>query len=337
MKKNVIIFIICFLILTTFIVTEKAWCEYIFNEKLETNSIIQPIEKDQPSPTIEVNIGTDNTFDYNFPYFYWWRNGLSEIIFMSEEISEQGVSSGLLTELILYYTNNSTLPDQSVSIWVGETAYSSPPEEWLSAEELTLVYEGLLNIPDYEGELHLPLTEPYSYTGENLVIMIHRPWHNNWGGNLCFYYSNTPDFPDRAIYNYSDTEVLDPLNPPLDSFYLSCVPNTTLIFTINVNGSIDDYLKSNIVHLISNFPNPFNPSTTIEFSIQKDSEVELSVYNIKGQKIKTLADKEFIKGSHSVIWNGNDESENPVSSGMYFYKLYINGKSETVNKCLLLK
>lgn len=88
---------------------------------------------------------------------------------------------------------------------------------------------------------------------------------------------------------------------------------------------------------LTNYPNPFNPITTIEFSIQHDSNVELNIFNIRGQKIKTLTHNEFIKGDHTVIWNGEDESNNPVSSGIYHYKLNLNGKTELVRKCLLLK
>ncbi len=88
---------------------------------------------------------------------------------------------------------------------------------------------------------------------------------------------------------------------------------------------------------ITNRPNPFNPSTTIDFFVQNDSNVKLTVYNIKGHKIKTLADNEVVKGSHSVVWNGVDENGRSVSSGVYFYKLNVNGKTEAVKKCLLLK
>ena len=88
---------------------------------------------------------------------------------------------------------------------------------------------------------------------------------------------------------------------------------------------------------LSNHPNPFNPSTTIEFYLQNDSNVELSIYNIKGQKIKTLAYNEFNAGSHSVIWTGDNESGDTVSSGFYLYKLKVNDKIEAVKKCLLVK
>jgi hypothetical protein len=98
----------------------------------------------------------------------------------------------------------------------------------------------------------------------------------------------------------------------------------------------NNYLPDNRI-FVNNFPNPFNPTTTIEFSIQNDSKIELSIYNNKGQKIKTLAQNEFTKGSHSIIWNGDDELGEPVSSGIYFYKLSVNGKTKAVKKCLLLK
>ena len=88
---------------------------------------------------------------------------------------------------------------------------------------------------------------------------------------------------------------------------------------------------------LSNFPNPFNPSTTISFSIHEESNVELTIFNIKGQKTKTLANNEFTKGNHSIIWNGDDELSEPVSSGVYLYKLNVNGTTEAVKKCLLLK
>ncbi|MBC8416519.1 MAG: T9SS type A sorting domain-containing protein [Candidatus Cloacimonetes bacterium] len=88
---------------------------------------------------------------------------------------------------------------------------------------------------------------------------------------------------------------------------------------------------------LSNHPNPFNPTTTISFSIPKESKVDLIVYNIKGQKVKILVNNDLDKGNHSVVWNGVDESGKPVSSDVYFYKLDVNGKSESVKKCLLLK
>lgn len=104
----------------------------------------------------------------------------------------------------------------------------------------------------------------------------------------------------------------------------------------NVVG-VNENLFPLVTKLNQNHPNPFNPSTTIEFSIQNDSNIDVSIFNIKGQKIKTLAQNEFTKGSHSIIWNGDNESGKPVSSGIYYYQLIVNGKTEAMRKCLLLK
>lgn len=94
---------------------------------------------------------------------------------------------------------------------------------------------------------------------------------------------------------------------------------------------------SSLITNLNNYPNPFNPTTSISFSIQNNSNVELTIHNIKGQKIKTLIHNEYTKGNHSFIWNGDDEFNKPVSSGVYLYNLKVNGKSEAVKKCLLLK
>lgn len=88
--------------------------------------------------------------------------------------------------------------------------------------------------------------------------------------------------------------------------------------------------------LLQNHPNPFNPNTTIFFSIPIDSNVELTIFNIKGQKIKSLIKKPFENGKHSIRWNGKDDTGKLVSSGIYLYKIKA-GKQESVKRMLLLK
>ncbi len=90
--------------------------------------------------------------------------------------------------------------------------------------------------------------------------------------------------------------------------------------------------------LNQNHPNPFNPTTTISFSVaQTSSFVNVEIYNIKGQKIRTLVNNKLDKGNHSIVWDGKNESGKIVSSGIFFYRLSVNGNSISVKKCLLLK
>ncbi|MCD4650303.1 MAG: CotH kinase family protein, partial [Candidatus Cloacimonetes bacterium] len=86
-----------------------------------------------------------------------------------------------------------------------------------------------------------------------------------------------------------------------------------------------------INNLYASYPNPFNPKTTIPYQLAQESNVKLSVYNIKGQLVTTLVDQRQKKGFHSVIWTADK-----VSSGIYFIRLSI-GDFTSVRKCLLLK
>jgi tetratricopeptide (TPR) repeat protein len=88
--------------------------------------------------------------------------------------------------------------------------------------------------------------------------------------------------------------------------------------------------------LENNFPNPFNPSTTIRYSLESDTSCSIEIYNIKGQKVRVLFNNNQAKGQHSVVWDGKDQHGRPVSSGVYFYRLSTPKKSLT-NKMLLLK
>ncbi len=111
--------------------------------------------------------------------------------------------------------------------------------------------------------------------------------------------------------------------------------NTLLKYTDQLN--IDDDLLPSDDYSLSTFPNPFNPSTTISFSILEDSKIELYVSNVKGQRVKTIVNNNLAKGEHIFTWNGTDKSGKTLSSGVYFYKLNINDRIEVMKKCLLLK
>ena len=101
--------------------------------------------------------------------------------------------------------------------------------------------------------------------------------------------------------------------------------------------SEDSNIRPYREYQLSNYPNPFNPETKICFSIPEDSETELTIYNIKGQKVKTLVKEKLRGGKHEILWDGKDSGSNTVGSGVYLYKLNINGKTINTQKCILLK
>lgn len=87
---------------------------------------------------------------------------------------------------------------------------------------------------------------------------------------------------------------------------------------------------------VNNYPNPFNPVTTVKFSIPENSWVELVIFNVLGQSICTLADGVFVAGQYRLRWSGEDQSGRAVPAGIYYLKLRTNSQT-LVHKMLLLR
>ncbi|MCP4290680.1 MAG: T9SS type A sorting domain-containing protein [bacterium] len=101
-------------------------------------------------------------------------------------------------------------------------------------------------------------------------------------------------------------------------------------------SGVDENGLPSVLALNGNYPNPFNPMTTISFDLPRSTKVDLEVFDLRGRKVQTLVSETMIGGQHNVVWNGTDNSGRQVSSGTYFYRLQADGKSLT-NKMLLLK
>ena len=87
---------------------------------------------------------------------------------------------------------------------------------------------------------------------------------------------------------------------------------------------------------LNNYPNPFNPTTSINYTVSKTGNVKLAIYNIKGQLVNILIEEKMDAGSYYVNWNGKDVNNKQVGSGLYFYQLVTNYGQKT-NKMILLK
>ncbi len=112
--------------------------------------------------------------------------------------------------------------------------------------------------------------------------------------------------------------------------------DSNLDLTINASTASDDQVVPVVVSKVSNYPNPFNPSTTISLSLSKDSPVSVKIYNVKGQCVKTLLDGNAKAGIQNLVWNGTDNQGKAVTSGIYLVKLSGNGFSNS-HKMTLLK
>lgn len=141
----------------------------------------------------------------------------------------------------------------------------------------------------------------------------------------------------RLYFMYVDDKSYGSINQNLGANLGAEVKFTAVDFNIsNLTNTKDEIAVKPLSMLAQNYPNPFNPTTNINFNIPTAGKVNLSVYNVRGQLVKTLVDGNYAAGDHSVVWNGVDNNNNGVSSGVYFYKLNNNGRVE-MRKMVLMK
>ena len=97
-----------------------------------------------------------------------------------------------------------------------------------------------------------------------------------------------------------------------------------------------DEIVASTFALAQNYPNPFNPSTEISFTLNEAADVNLSIFNMLGQKVRTLTSGSKPAGVYSLEWNGRDEMGQSVSTGVYLYTL-SNGSTSITKKMALMK
>ncbi len=123
-------------------------------------------------------------------------------------------------------------------------------------------------------------------------------------------------------------------------FNYDFIKNSSSVFSQKISASLNSNTNHvpetvNKIFLYANYPNPFNPQTTISFNLPKNiSSAKIVIYNLKGQKIKSFA---LSPNSKSIAWDGKDNLGKSVSSGIYFYRLVVDGKGVDSKKCVLLK
>ncbi len=144
----------------------------------------------------------------------------------------------------------------------------------------------------------------------------------------------------ETIYNFDDTDI------ELEATYYYWIeavelngssimygPTSVVVSDDNQEGDTPEYATA----MPQNSPNPFNPTTTIQFSLKDDTFVSLKIYNTRGQLVKTLVNEDRLAGEQApIVWNGTDENGNNCGSGVYFYKLETNNKTIT-RKMMMIK
>jgi len=104
----------------------------------------------------------------------------------------------------------------------------------------------------------------------------------------------------------------------------------------NALSTTDETESLTLTKLVGNYPNPFNPATSINFILSTASPVTIEIYNVKGQLVRTLLTDSLPAGSHTIVWNGENNSGGSVASGLYFYKM-VASEYMGVKKMVMVK
>lgn len=199
-------------------------------------------------------------------------------------------------------------------------------------------------VTPYESEETRPLTKIQSGTGEadgmpELKGLKRHP---------------IPANPYEVLgYNiYQNDEIIEELYFDPAPYLITDLPSGVYQFYVTAVYEEGESISSNTVEvdltgvqldeivastsLNKNYPNPFNPETTISYSLSKEEYVQIKIYNMRGQLVKTLKDGTQEAGQHQIIWNGRDNNANPVASGVYFTS-FKAGNHVSTKKMILMK
>ena len=255
---------------------------------------------------------------------YFWRKGLPSGVEISFEPGDFAYD---------YLGVDTCLSDPNVqdTISLGDTVFYAVTEDdpvsgdfYLDPVELYPTCVGVLNWADYtvattEGvDIFLGVPSG-SYSGTRFpstkgVKTVFLPW--------CF----------EAIVDCADTSTLTPV---ADTLMWNILHDWFEIDTNAVKNIKPGFVPRSF-SLSQNYPNPFNPLTSIEYSLARGSQVELSIYNVVGERVRVLVDERQRAGVYRATWDGKDGAGNEVASGVYFYRL-VAGDHTFTRKMLLLK
>ncbi len=228
-----------------------------------------------------------------------------------------------------------------------------------SVSHLTSPVEGaILRIYCYDADVDGPVT--FHLDGIKRVFGDTLSWSNKPAETAFETAGETIVRSKNDLNTYFTWDVTDYLNRMIQeeifnfSFRIDAVDGVNCLFKFKSNEDSSEYSpkmiivtkgstsrenQKEVVHefaLMQNYPNPFNPSTTINYAIKEPVHVSLTIYDLKGQKVRTLVNAYQNSGYKSVIWDGRNDNGNFVSNGMYLYK-FAAGHFIQVRKMIILK
>lgn len=297
----------------------------------ETTSM--SITIDNPSAA-EVSFARKVSSENGWDFYKFYING-EEMESLSGEVSWETVSFDIpagTVELVWEYNKDYVYSSGSDCIWIDEVVFPGVgsldyPIIFASEDEIDF---GQVNI----GETEEAMFTIVNFGNETLSGTITTPENFTVSSNR-----NEVEY-EIAAGESQDFMLLFEAEEDGNTEGVVSITSNDQDLEIMVSATLTDYEDDNVSALVTNlagnYPNPFNPTTSINFAMAEAGKVQIDVYNILGQKVKSLVNNHMEAGNHQVVWNGKDNANSPVASGVYFYKMKT-GRYTSTKKMLMLK
>ena len=219
-----------------------------------------------------VTIGSGSTLANYLPLNMYWRNSLTQTLYLASEIGIEGTLTSIR------YNNNfvTDLPNKPVKIWVGETTLTNLSGGWIPSTSLSLIFDGVVSFPSGINTIDIPLQNPYQYNGQNLIIMVNRPMDSTYFNSNDRFYLTTTALSNRTRYLYSDTTIYDPANPSGGTL-TNQIANTTLVFQAEADNPPEISLSTSVVHKVMMENSLGNETLVINNQGMSDLEYRLTI------------------------------------------------------------
>ncbi|MDD2651278.1 MAG: carboxypeptidase regulatory-like domain-containing protein, partial [Candidatus Cloacimonetes bacterium] len=199
--------------------------------------------------SVIIDIGNmySNVASHYYPIGLGASNSLTQSLYMSDELNICGDITMLKLYGILLLNINATKP---IKVWMANTDASTftNSNDWLPYEDFTLVFDDYINLNNIVGhfELNIPLQTPFTYEGNNLCVMILRPFDEMQYGEIVIWKNtHTGNYPNRVIYLNTSSININPENPQTANARSTNIPNTTFYFTATNKASLIGNISSN--------------------------------------------------------------------------------------------
>lgn len=262
-----------------------------------------------------------------WPFQYWDEQALNDKSLLPKlnHLSITNTNYEGVMAIVWHDTQKSRLYNQDPLKWAEFAPYEETIETKIAFNyNMGLTWSDPISLNNVETPELSGQNPSFAYLS-NEIDSFDDPWYNPFG-KLYLVYNDDTSYGSSVLGIGPETE------GSIKYATLNIDFSDAPIFVDNTNNDV----VSNNTILQQNYPNPFNPETTISFNLKNSGKVQLEIYNIKGQKVKSLINEYREAGNHSIVWKGTNENKQQVASGIYLYKIR-SGKFSSTRKMIIMK